>query len=129
MSTYSSNVWISCHPCTQPQPQAKPHQNTTTSARLCIKARKYKQSVNKSCGEDEFTDESMFCHTIRQLNICHCWRHDGNYLTVPDGFIDLKKTLKLHLLGKCFVDLRNCLFVPLQIYLYLIFKNYIFISI
>ena len=42
----------------------------TTNVRLqklCIKAWKYKQSVKKSCGEDEFTDESLFHHTI-QLN-------------------------------------------------------------
>ena len=31
---------------------------------------KYKQSVNKSCLEDEFIDGSMFYHTIQQLNIC-----------------------------------------------------------
>ena len=37
---------------------------------------KYKQSGNKSCGEDEFKDESMFYHTNQQLNIFHCLRND-----------------------------------------------------
>ena len=30
---------------------------------------KYNPSVNKSCNEDEFIGESMFCYTIHQLNI------------------------------------------------------------
>ena len=34
-----------------------------------LKVGKYKQSVTKSCGGDEFIDESMFYHTAQQLNI------------------------------------------------------------
>ena len=36
---------------------------------LCIKARKYKQSVKYSSEEDEFTEEFRFYHKSEQLNI------------------------------------------------------------
>ena len=38
--------------------------------KLCIKAWKYKQSLIRSCEEDEYIHESMFYDTIRQVNIC-----------------------------------------------------------
>ena len=51
------------------QTKTQVNQCMTINVRLCIKAWKYKQSVKKSCGEDAFIDESMFYHTIHQLNI------------------------------------------------------------
>ena len=35
-----------------------------------------KQDVMKSCGEDEFIDDSKFYHTIQQVHSFNCLQHD-----------------------------------------------------
>ena len=41
-----------------------------------FKGEKGKQSVDKSCEEDEFIDELMLCHTTQQLNLVF-WNEFG----------------------------------------------------
>ena len=39
------------------------------------------KSMNKSCGDDEFIDESMFYYRIQQFNISYCvWHDDMRFL-------------------------------------------------